>query len=73
MEDYKYISYEEYVKMFNKLKGIISVGGVLNECHPYMTEEERIETWRKAFNPDMPMFIDMYHENGCTRYSVKRK
>ena len=67
----KKLSQEEYIKLFNKLKGNLRVELDKIGCHPSDTEEERKEKIHKAFNPDLPFFINIHDIDGTTRYIRK--
>ena len=62
---------EEYKRRFKEIcKNLrVNVGEIID---PWMSEEERIEAIRKAWNPDLPPYFQVYGEEGLTIYKVKR-
>ncbi len=61
-----------FMRLFDRLKGCIRV--IMSDVvHPYMTEEERKEAIHKAFNPDVPLFIDYHTTKGLFRITRKSK
>lgn len=66
----KKVSFEEYRKMHEYLKGKLCISR--DPTNWTMTPEERKEAWEKAMNPPLPNFIDMYTADGIDRYVVQK-
>ena len=61
---------EEYIALFNSLKGNLRVVSTEIGIDPYDSKEERARKVHKAFNPDLPMFIKMNTIDGVVHYCV---
>lgn len=66
------LSKEEFENMFYDLAPNLRV--VMNEIGigPYDSKEERLAKIKKAFNPEIPRYIDMHTADGLIRYSIKK-
>jgi hypothetical protein len=64
----KELKLNDYIKLFDKTKQSLRVCMDEIQVWPGMTEQEREDAIYKAFNPDLPLFIDVLDEEGVTRY-----
>ena len=64
----KAMKLEHYQDLHDKMTSNTCVSNLSSRIDPYMSKSERLEIINKAFNPDLPMFIDLYDEDGITRY-----
>lgn len=68
----KYISREEYVAMFERMKGCIR-GESIGMDPAHFTIEEIVEAHKKQLNPDLPMQINMHDAEGLTCYRIGKQ
>ena len=66
-----YVSYDKYVKLHNKMKQNISVD-ITKIGHPFMTELERSEAIRLAFDPPIPRVINYHNKFGMIEIRPKK-
>ncbi len=65
----KYIPYDQYLLLFNKLKNNIRVcPSDLGLDPSFFSDEERKIIITKAFNPEIPMSIQVVTEEGIIEY-----
>ncbi len=63
----KQISYDEFVRLYDQIKGLIKTE--IPRREEFSSEEDFIEAYERAMDPPIPKYIDLMEEEITTRYS----